>query len=387
MKKESFKRFGVLHLAVLLWLSVPVLGWAQQGGQSLDVGRFVIAGYGDVSYFERSDLAPEGTYSNVQARFVPIFLFQLSEKIHIEAEVEFALDETGATEAVLEYADMHYFLNDNTTITAGKFLVPFGQFGPNLHPSWINRLASPPAIYGHGGNGAMTPLMPVLSDTGVNVRNVFRIGGARLFTDFYVVSGPREEGAADADGESGGHSFLKDPGSGDGFFPAVELESAAGDNNGKMALGGRMALAFLPQWEVGLSFYQGAYDHEGRLDYRAQALDVNWIGTYATVRGEWIKTRTDFIDEGDGQIDVFARDGWYVQGAWQLRQLGKSWLNPVELVLRRSAINGMLGGQRWTFGVNYWLESSAALKLAYEDTSLDDGDTDTRLLAQLAFGF
>ena len=36
-------------------------------------------------------------------------------------------------------SDIHYFVNNNTTITAGKFLLPFGQFSANWHPSWINR--------------------------------------------------------------------------------------------------------------------------------------------------------------------------------------------------------------------------------------------------------
>ena len=372
-------RLWLASSLALLAITCSVMAQSS-GSDQLDIGRFTLAGYGDVSYFQTSDLAPEGVNSNVQARFVPIFLFQLSEKIHIEAELEFSLDETGATEVEMEYADLHYFLNNNTTITAGKFLLPFGQFGPNLHPSWINKLATPPGIYGHGGNGALVPLIPVLSDTGIDVRNVFILGSSRLFTDFYVVSGPREESATAEHSEikAGGH---------DEAFPAIELESALGDNNGSMAVGGRVALAFLPRWEVGFSFYRGAYDDAGQLDYRATALDVNWIGSYAGVRGEWIKTRTDFLDTEDGFVDVFDRDGWYLQGNWQLRQLGKNWLNPVELVLRRSAINGASGGKRWTYGMDYWLEASAALKVAYETTRLDDGDEDSRLLLQLAFGF
>ena len=67
--------------------------------------------------------------NNVVARFVLIFLFQLSEKIHIEAELEFSTNAEGETETELEYANMHYFFNDNTIITAGKFLLPFGHKG------------------------------------------------------------------------------------------------------------------------------------------------------------------------------------------------------------------------------------------------------------------
>jgi len=349
-----------------------------QENSALDIGRFAIAGYGDVSYIDQ-----DGVNSNVESRFVPIFLFQLSEKIHIESELEFSIGENGETEVEMEYADLHYFLNDNTTITAGKFLLPFGQFGPNLHPSWINKLPSGPALYGHGGNGSITPLLPVLSDTGINVRNSFNLGSGKLFTDFYLVSGPREE--EEAHGAEEGEP-AEDDGHG-GLEAEVEFEYARGDNNDDKAFGGRVAYAFLPSWEVGYSFYEGAYDHDGELDFKASAIDFNWIGTFSTVRGEWIETTTDFIHEDDGDFDQFDRNGWYLQYSWQMRQLGKDALNPLELVVRRSEITEVLEGERWTVGINYWLESSAALKFAYEDTELEDGDTDNRFFIQLAFGF
>jgi hypothetical protein len=361
----------IYTITMVLALSLNSIAFAEES--SLDIGRFAIAGYGDVSYVDS-----EGVNSNVETRFVPIFLFQLSEKIHIETELEFSINEAGGTDIEMEYADIHYFLNNNTTITAGKFLLPFGQLGPNLHPSWINKLPAVPGIYGHGGNGSLTPLIPILSDTGVNVRNSFNMGPGKIFTDFYVVSGPREEEEAPADGGAG---------DGHGAIPEVGFEAGAGDNNNDKAFGGRIAYAFLPSIEVGYSFYNGAYSDDGQLDYDATAIDVNWIGTYSTIRGEIIDTTTDFLDEDDGEIDVFDRSGWYVQGSWQMRQLGKTALNPVELVLSYSEINKALEGERWTFGVNYWLESSAVLKFAYEDTTLEDGDTDNRFFVQLAFGF
>ncbi|PCI72979.1 MAG: porin [Gammaproteobacteria bacterium] len=371
MKKVPI--ISAVSTALTLSFCSPI--WAQESSK-LDIGRFVIAGYGDVSYVDTDD---PNANSNVESRFVPIFLFQLSEKIHIESELEFSIGANGETEVEMEYADIHYFLNDNTTITAGKFLLPFGQFGPNLHPSWINKLPATPGLYGHGGNGSLTPLISILSDTGVNVRNSFKIGSGKLFTDFYVVSGPREEEEEAEDGElvEGGH----------GSIPEVGFESGKGDNNSDKAFGGRVAYAFLPSIEVGYSFYNGAYSNDASLDYSATAIDFNWIGTYASVRGEIIETSTDFLDEDDGEIDVFDRGGWYVQGSWQMRQLGKDAFNPVELVLRYSEINDALEGERWTVGMNYWLGSSAALKIAYEDTTLEDGDTDNRIFVQLAFGF
>ena len=366
MKKVSVST----AVATALLMSIaPVVGAEES---DLDIGRFVLSGYGDVTYIDQ-DLGN----SNIASRFVPIFLFQLSEKIHIESELEFSIDENGETEVEMEYADIHYFSNDNTTITAGKFLLPFGQFGPNLHPSWINKLPSMPGVYGHHGNSSLAPLLPILSDTGFNIRNSFNIGSAKLFTDFYIVTGPRIE-AGHGEEEAGHDEGIE--------FPEVDFAYASGDNNDNKAMGGRIALAFLPQWEVGYSFYQGAYDDGGNLDFSASSIDFNWIGTYANVRGEIINTTTDGLHE-DGDIEKFDRDGWYVQGTWQMRQLDKDWLNPIELVVRRSKITEFNGGERWTVGINYWLEPSAALKLAYEETKLDDGDTDNRLFVQIAFGF
>jgi hypothetical protein len=341
----------------------------------------------------------------------------LSEKIHFEAELEISIDENGETETLLEYADVHYFFNDNTTITAGKFLLPFGQFGPNLHPSWINKLPTMPGVYGHHSTSLLTPLLPIMSDTGLNIRNSFNLGEGKLFTDFYVVSGPRLEIGGhgeepdDQGEEPDDHGEEPDdhgeepddhgeepddhgeepddhgeePGD-HGEFPEVDFTAKSGDNNGEMAFGGRIAYAFLPQWEVGYSFYRGAYDDDGKLDFTASSVDFNWTGTYAAIRGEWIRTTTEGFHE-DGDIGEFDRNGWYLQGNWQMRQTGNELLNPFELVGRYSKISKRDGGKRWTVGVNYWLEASAALKFAFEDIELDNGISDDRFHVQLAIGF
>ena len=167
----------------------------------LEQGRVAFAGYGDVTYVD-----PEGGNSAFQTKLVPIVLVQLNDQIHIEAEVELSIDDEGETETELEYADLHYFVTDSSTITAGKFLLPFGQFGPNLHPSWINKLPSVPVVYGgHDGNGIASPLLPVLSDIGVAFQKTFVFdNGSRLFFDAFVVNGPEgghEEGEEDDHGE------------------------------------------------------------------------------------------------------------------------------------------------------------------------------------------
>lgn len=371
-----------------------------QENSSLDIGRFALAGYGDVTYANQPNMKDEDgndIQNNVVARFVPIFLFQLSEKIHIEAEIEFSTNAEGETETELEYANMHYFFNDNTIITAGKFLLPFGQFGENLHPSWINKAASNPGIYGgHGGNGSLGGVTSIMGDTGINIANTWTLGDAgRIYTDFYAVSGPRQE-----EGDHGG---------------GVDMEVKKGDNNDSFAFGGRVAYAFLPEWEIGVSYYTGDYSNDGDLNYSAYNIDFNWIGSYASVRGEVFGSTAETEGEEEGEeeghgeewVKDFDKEGWYIQGTWQARQLGQAWLNPIELVLRYSDSSsdfdgsiehdfeedGGKMGSRVYYGINYWLEPSAVLKLGAESTSIDNEEAsheivpDDRVFLQLAFGF
>lgn len=346
-------------------IALPVSAAAENASIDSPKERFALAGYGDVSYIDA-----EGGNAAFTSRFVPIFLYQLNDKIHIESELEFSLGENGETETELEYADLHYYLTDSTIITAGKFLLPFGQFGPNLHPSWINRLPSMPGIYGgHGGNGTLTPLLPLMNDVGVSVSQTINLGNdSRLFIDAYVVNGPKAEVE-------------------EGELHGAEFEPNNGDNNDSKALGGRIAYAWLPRLEVGASFYQAAYDDAGNLDFSATGIDFNYIASFYSVRGEYIKTNMDKQEDIADPVSDEERDGFYLQGSWQARQLNIDALNPVELVLRRSEINKVDGGERWTFGANYWLSPSVSVKVAYEDTSLDDGNDDTRVFTQLAFGF
>jgi len=384
-------------------LVLPGLAGAQVASDrgafdALEQGRFAFAGYGDVTYVD-----PDGGDSAFKSKVAPIALIQLNEKIHIEIEVEISVDEDGETETELEYGNIHYFMADSTVLTAGKFLLPFGQFGPNLHPSWINKLPSVPLVYGgHGGNGIATPLMPILSDNGAGFQQTFVFGnGSRLFFDGYVVNGPsiaKHDEAADDDHdefedvldehdeEAADDDHAEEEGHADSLFPEVDFEATSGDNNNDKAFGGRLAYAWLPEFELGLSYYSGAYDDDGDLDFTAYGVDLNYVSTYFTVRGEYIDTETEAFDD-DGAKEDFERDGWYLQGSWYLKQTGIAFLAPVEVVIQRSEINKFDGAERWAFGLNYWLTPNAVFKLSIDETELDNGEDETRFIAQIAYGF
>lgn len=383
------RRRDLILLASCLQFGVAAPALAAEGDPELETGRFVIAGYGDFSFTDG-----ESANSYFGGKIAPIFLFQLSDKIHVETELEFTIGEDGETETELEYADVHYFATDSSTITAGKFLLPFGQFGPNLHPSWINKLPTNPGIYGghggHGDSGGMEGLIPMLSDFGVGYQQTIRLGEhQRLFIDLYVVNGAGTEAAEEEHGEEPEGEEHEEEAS---LLPEIAFEATSADNNDNKAFGGRVAIAWLPGVEWGVSYYNGAYDDEGELTFEAGAFDLNVIGRYYTLRGEYIKTERqglveDHDVEGAFERESQTRDGWYLQGSWSARQLNKPALNPVELVLRYAHVGGHEAADRWTGGINYWLDPRAVAKFAIEQTDLEEAENETRFLVQFAYGF
>ncbi|GLX84066.1 hypothetical protein tloyanaT_03180 [Thalassotalea loyana] len=354
--------------------------------------RFALAGYGDVKY-EESKLMDTSAFS---ARFVPIFLFSLSDKMHIEAETEISVDENGETEIELEYADLHYFLSDTTTFTAGKFLLPFGQYGPNQHPSWINRSAFSPGIYGglggHGGYQPMQGLLPVMSDIGVGIQHIIPLGkNQKIFFDAYVTNGLAAEAThGDEEGDhaegEGEHEEVDDHAM---ELPELAFEATSADNNSDKAFGGRIAYAFLPGIEVGASYYTAKYDDDEKLGFTATGFDINWIGNHYIVRGEYIKTATDALEEDEheeNKVITFDRNGWYLQATFMAGKMFNV-LQGTDFVVEYAEANKINEAERWAYGINYWLDSRAVIKATYEDTTVHDGEDDKRFAIQYSYGF
>ena len=388
-----------MKLIISLFLLLGFAAYAQETDSS-PKGRFVISGYGDVTYQDG-----EAENSAFSTRFVPIFLFKVSDKLHVESEVELSLDETGEVEVELEYADIHYYLGNRTTLTAGKFLLPFGQFGPNLHPSWINKLPTAPALYGHHGQGRLNPLVPILSDTGLGLQHILPLGRrSKLFFDAFATNGPRA--ATDNHGDEGEEHISKNEtfGEDDHELPEIEFEATSADNNNNKAIGGRVAYAYLPLLEIGGSFYSGAYDDLGELKFDAVGLDLNLIGNHWQVRSEWIDTSIDFlVEEHEGEeqhgksiilksADEFqkesaSRDGWYLQTSLQLGITGLSRLNQFEVVGRYAEINDLGTDRTRSFGINFRPGASAVIKFTLETTSPQVGGSYNTWLAQFSYGF
>src|SRR6476660_1632994 len=108
----------------------------------LGLTNFHIAGFGTATFEARN-----GSVSNFEASFNPIFLWELTPKLLFESRLEIEPSGSG-TNVELEYAEVAYSLNDYMTIGFGEFLTPSNVFVERFEALWINKLPDRPlAVY------------------------------------------------------------------------------------------------------------------------------------------------------------------------------------------------------------------------------------------------
>lgn len=324
----------------------------------------VMVGYGSVNY--RAHMNDEFT-NNFSAVLAPLFLYSVGPNLLFEAELEFEL-EGAETATGLEYAQIDYLGWDNFQLVAGKFLLPFGVFGERLHPSWINKLPSPPVVYGHAEGGVTeSGLIPASADAGVMLRTSRPFGSGWSFdVSGFVTQGPRAVEPEDSWGSPA---------------PPVSFGTAFSDNNSNKMLGARVGVVKGPTFEMYASGLFARYDTASALGYSAAALSVEYRRRGYELRGEGILTRQEF-EEGT-RIETINGTGFYVQASKRKKAL--------ELVVRwghlaEGTVNGVMaveGHDEFAIGVVRWLQPSVPVKFAWE---FHEGG-DPRLVVQWGFGF
>lgn len=330
-----------------------------------------LAGYGAVGYTDNE--ASKGRFSQVQ--FAPIFHYQYKDLMMLESELEITNDPDGETTTGLEYLTLDLFLNDYTTLVAGKFLSPLGQFRQNLHPNWINKLPSAPPGFGHDGAAP-------ISDTGLQLRGGFPLGSVRSNYALYVSNGP-ELDAASEDGEV--------------ELEGIMAEGRTSDVDGDKVYGGRFGLLPIPELEVGLSYATGkaaitsldmmGVTGEPSRDYDVVGGDFAWQRRNLSLRGEYVQTEVG----GDGSGGATASGGgkwetWYTQAAYRFLP------TKFEGVVRYTDFDSPHASadqKQWALGVNYVFASNVIGKLAYEfnDGQAGAAADNNSFLAQIAYGF
>ncbi len=350
---------------------LPITMIFAQNSLKPGASRFMIRGYG------HSGLESSGDdLSFVGGSFNPIFLFQQSERLIFESELEVSVEDEG-TEVGLEYANISYVLNKRAILRLGKFLLPFGTFTERLHPAWINRLSSVPLGLGHHD-----PVGPTV-DFGVEVRGAIPLGTARLNYSTYLVNGP-----ALNDGEL------------DSSLAGTLTYDNINDNNRNKAVGGRIAV--LPfsdaSLEIGLSgqFAKvGDEDSEYKdVSARFLAVDLAYIRSLPALSSV-IDVRAQFNTQSVDDVDYSALNGqtftnqskaYYGQLSLRPAYVSNSLLKQLEFVGRYSNL-AMAEGAPWestkdqiAVGINYWLDWRSVLKFSYQRSNAEEqgegGDED-----------
>jgi hypothetical protein len=92
----------------------------------------------------------------IDTQINPVLLVPLGDRWLVEARAEFegAFQRPpgggpygGPVDKHVDYAQVDYIANPYVTITAGRFLTPFGVFNERLYPVWIRALQPDPLIY------------------------------------------------------------------------------------------------------------------------------------------------------------------------------------------------------------------------------------------------
>jgi hypothetical protein len=322
-----------------------------------------LSGYGSALYADS-----DATESFSRVLFAPIFHYQWRDLVLLESEFEVNVDEDGDSEFELEYLTIDLLLHDNLALGFGKFLSPVGQFRQNLHPTWINKLASAPVGFGHDQAAP-------ISDVGGFARGGVALPFADdLFANYavFVGNGPILELNEDGD-----------------EIEAIEAEGFTRDGDGTKVYGGRFGIVPFANSEVGFSFATGqaAVPGERSRDYDVWGADfvTHWRGF--ALRGEWVRSEIEGLDDAsspapEGQV----WEAWYTQLSYLFGPF------PIETVVRYGDFDSEHSDQaqeQWAFGANWWFNTHTVAKFTYELNDGARGETvdDDRLLLELSYGF
>jgi hypothetical protein len=298
----------------------------------------------------------EFTFDNYHFNLIGIGRF--IPDLFAAVEVEY---EHGGEELEFEYGYLAYTGLNNLTIAAGKFILPFGRFNKDLHPTWINKVPDRPL-------GFKDVFPQTYPDVGIWLSGGVPLGasGARVSYDAFVVNGLMGADSAGIRGMRGNDR---------------EKLSAGGRDNDK-SFGGRLGLEFGPQGlEIGTSAYIGNY-----LDDPDRNLTLSIYGVDAAFRHQGLELRVEGVLANQ---EVTGGDLTKKGGYGQVAYLIQSRFEPVVRFSLRDMPGESADAQRLSFGLNYYPGPTSAVRIAYHINSEETGfesDND-QLIAQWAIGF
>jgi hypothetical protein len=309
-----------------LGLPTPALGQA-----------LTVTGYGD---FEASVAglgsdSKELVLDNHHVNF--ILIGEITGDLFFASEIEY---EHAGAETAMEYGYLGYGGFTDFRIMAGKFLLPFGRFNKDLHPTTVNKLPSMPLGFRH--------VVPTgWNDEGVWIQGARAVNDdSRFVYDAYVVNGLL--------GDDGGDIRDLRDNIGD---EAEILPNDEYDND--KAVGARLGFELpFSGFEIGGSFFTGRYS----VSEAGDNLRITMLGVDAAYEKNGFAARGELARADQGATpDDLTKTGFYVQASYRLNDV-------VEPVVRYSGMRMPGDAQdldRVALGLNFQVSSASIVRVAY----------------------
>jgi len=281
-----------------------------------------------------------------QHRFIPFIHSEVSDRIHVLAELEFEHgglvkgkgDSDG--EIKIEFAVLDIKFSEVLTYRAGVVLAPLGSFNLN-HDSPLNDLTNRPLV-------AREIVPTTFSESGMGFYGEWYPSDAAVLDyEVYVVNGFNEAAATSL---RSGRGSLK------------------ADNNEEKSLTGRLGYSPFLGLQLGGSFHVGAYDDAGDHSLGIYAFDVNYNRGPLELRGEYAQASID-------GAAADSRSGYYAQAGYHfLPGAVRAFPNSIFTAsFRYDYIDlDVRDETRLSFGLNWRPEEETVIKVDYETYDEDE---------------
>jgi hypothetical protein len=266
--------------------------------------------------------------------FDPIILIPLGSKVLFESEFGMATDVTrdhgvwgpAVVDHGVEYAQLNFIVHPNLTITAGRFLTPFGIYRERIHPMWVRKLPGEPILFAINDN----------SSNGGMLRGAARItsGVQVTYAGYYSVLNSKDKLGA---------------------IPGISADRRAGMRTSLLFPNKRL--------ELGVSFSRVLSDTR-----------YNMVGSDVT----WNLKSVPLDIRAEGLYSKILGRGYWIEAAYRLNKLSTNpFLRNSELVVRGEqyrlpdvpqTVNDELPDQntnRATIGWNYYLHNGIRFDASY----------------------
>ena len=291
------------------------------------------------------------TKSFDQHRFIPFITGEISDRIHVSAEIEFEhgglVKGSGESdgEVKLEFATIDVQFYEGLSYRGGVILAPLGKFNL-IHDSPLNDLTNRPLV-------ARRIIPTTLSESGMGLYGTFYPGESTLLGyEIYLVNGFNS-------------NLLKSDGT-------ARIRSGRGshktDNNDQKSLVGRLSYSPFLGLDLGASFHRGAYDDNGDHILTIAAADLAYRRGPLDLQGEFARAAIDAAGD-DSQAGFYAQAAYhFLPGA--VRAFPHSIFTAV---FRYDRIDQKTADEaRYTIGVNFRPEEETVFKLDYELYDVDE---------------